>query len=85
MKLPLRIDDNLSDSVVIAQVYENYSSMISDAVHPPRKPDLLSNIRFPQLPAIVRSVLMHKLNSHTVKIETAHPKKRARGESEATI
>ena len=55
----LRIDDDLRDAVVVAQVDENDAAVVADAVNPPRDPDLFADLGLAKLPAGVGAIDAH--------------------------
>ena len=55
----IRIDHALRETVMIAQIDEQHSAMVANAVTPPGQPSFVAGVRFAKLSAAVRTITMH--------------------------
>ena len=63
IKIHLGIDDDLSFTVVVAQVDKNNAAVVADTVYPAGDPDFFTHIFLAEFAAGMRSELMHLLQS----------------------
>ncbi len=63
------INNNLRQSVVIAQIDEQQAAVVADPMHPARQTNFLANLFRAQLAAIVAPVRVHSVDPDGLKIE----------------